>query len=115
METQWAHLVAGLPVGVLSLSPFAQTMRQRHATNPENVCWLGTCTKPNALTGAEREQALSGLAQSGWCEQDSRDAIEKTYEFDTFVEAFGWMTKVALVFSLPSTSVRCCSDDMGGC
>ena len=28
--------------------------------------------------------------------RDGRDAITKTYEFGNFVEAFGWMTRVAI-------------------
>ena len=47
------------------------------------------------LTGNEREQALSKL--SGWGEVDGRDAIERTYVFADFSEAWGFMSRVALV------------------
>ncbi len=37
---------------------------------------------------------LPGLA--GWAMVEGRDAIAKTFTFENFVEAFGWMTRVAL-------------------
>jgi len=48
------------------------------------------------LTGTEREEALDMLRDVGWAKVAGRDAIHKTYEFRNFVEAFGWMTRVAL-------------------
>ena len=39
----------------------------------------------------------SELASSGWAVTGGRDAIQKTYQFENFVSAFGWMTKVGLV------------------
>ena len=47
------------------------------------------------LTDAERAAMLPGL--TGWTLVEGRDAIEKTFVFGDFVEAFGFMTKVALV------------------
>ncbi|MEX2249142.1 MAG: 4a-hydroxytetrahydrobiopterin dehydratase, partial [Parvibaculum sp.] len=47
------------------------------------------------LTGKAREKALTGL--KGWTKVKGRDAIEKTYKFRNFNEAFGFMTRVALV------------------
>ena len=32
----------------------------------------------------------------GWRMVDGRDAVTKVYSFRNFVEAFGWMTRVAL-------------------
>jgi len=46
------------------------------------------------LKGLAREKALAGL--KGWTKVRGRDAIEKTYRFKDFNEAFGWMTRVAL-------------------
>ncbi len=46
------------------------------------------------LKGTAREKALAGL--KGWTKVRGRDAIEKTYRFKDFNEAFGWMTRVAL-------------------
>jgi 4a-hydroxytetrahydrobiopterin dehydratase len=47
------------------------------------------------LSGAARAEALAGLA--GWREVEGRDAIAKTFTFRDFGEAFGFMTRVALV------------------
>ncbi|MBF9034790.1 4a-hydroxytetrahydrobiopterin dehydratase [Rhodobacterales bacterium HKCCE2091] len=49
------------------------------------------------LEGAAREDALAPLKAAGWVETEGRDAIARTFEFKNFVEAFGWMTKVAIV------------------
>ncbi len=46
------------------------------------------------LTGAARSEALKGLA--GWTEVAGRDAIKKSFQFRTFAEAWGFMSKVAL-------------------
>jgi len=47
------------------------------------------------LTGEARKSALTGLP--GWSEVDGRDAIAKTFVFKDFNEAFGFMSRVALV------------------
>ena len=36
------------------------------------------------------------LAANGWNQSQDRDAISKAYKFKNFVEAFGWMTQIAL-------------------
>ena len=46
------------------------------------------------LEGADRAAALAKLA--GWKEVDGRDAIEKTFVFADFNEAFGFMARAAL-------------------
>lgn len=46
------------------------------------------------LKGAARDKALAEL--KGWEKVRGRDAIEKTYTFKDFSEAFGWMTRIAL-------------------
>ena len=46
------------------------------------------------LTGEARTEALQGL--DGWSEVDGRDAIRKTFQFKTFNQAFGFMTRAAL-------------------
>lgn len=46
------------------------------------------------LSDAERSAALSDL--SGWREAEDRDALVKDFTFKSFVEAFGFMTRVAL-------------------
>jgi len=47
------------------------------------------------LDAAARAAALKDL--HGWREDASRDAIVKTFVFGDFVQAFGFMTKAALV------------------
>ena len=47
------------------------------------------------LTDAEIDVALAGL--TGWEKPTGKSAIEKTFRFKNFVEAFGFMTKVALL------------------
>ena len=47
-----------------------------------------------ALIGVERAKALHGL--DGWTEAKGRDAITKTFQFKSFSQAWGWMSRVAL-------------------
>jgi 4a-hydroxytetrahydrobiopterin dehydratase len=49
------------------------------------------------LTGGAREAAVSTLTATGWVLGEDRDAITKTFKFGSFIEAFGWMTRMALV------------------
>lgn len=48
-----------------------------------------------ALNEAERAEALDGLPD--WDYEDGRDAITRTVQFADFIEAFGFMTQVALI------------------
>lgn len=47
------------------------------------------------LAGESRKTALGRL--SGWSEMPDRDAIAKTFTFKNFNEAFGFMTRAALI------------------
>jgi 4a-hydroxytetrahydrobiopterin dehydratase len=47
------------------------------------------------LSGAERAQALQALP--GWTPAAGREAITRTFVFKDFNEAFGFMTRAALV------------------
>ncbi|KAI8872454.1 transcriptional coactivator/pterin dehydratase [Ramicandelaber brevisporus] len=51
------------------------------------------------LTDSERATELAALfsAERGWAMVDQRDAIKKTFAFKSFVEAFSFMSGVALV------------------
>ena len=40
---------------------------------------------------------LAPLLANGWTRLHDRDAIAKTFTFRNFVEAFGWMTRAALI------------------
>ena len=44
------------------------------------------------LTDAE----IKPLLDAGWTLAEDGDAITKTFEFKNFVQAFGWMTQVAI-------------------
>ena len=46
------------------------------------------------LTGTERATALAEL--SDWTEVEGRDAIRKSFKFDSFTSAFGFMTMAAI-------------------
>ncbi len=47
------------------------------------------------LSDEARSEALAGLG--GWQEAGGRDAITKSFKFKDFNEAFGWMTRMAMV------------------
>ncbi|RMA43566.1 4a-hydroxytetrahydrobiopterin dehydratase [Rhodophyticola porphyridii] len=53
--------------------------------------------KPEKLSDAQRSTALAELTAHGWQVGEDRDAISKTFTFGDFNEAFGWMTRVALI------------------
>ena len=48
------------------------------------------------LSDTTRKTMLAPLLDAGWAMADDRDAIAKTFEFKSFVEAFGFMTRAAL-------------------
>lgn len=48
------------------------------------------------LSAETRGPLLDPLLKSGWRMIEERDAIAKTFEFENFVDAFGWMTRVAI-------------------
>jgi len=48
------------------------------------------------ISDEARATLLEPLLNTGWAMVEGRDAISKTYVFDDFVEAFGWMARVAI-------------------
>ncbi|CAG0910864.1 unnamed protein product, partial [Cyprideis torosa] len=48
------------------------------------------------LTADQRASLLGDFIATGWELVKERDAITKTFVFDDFNQAFGWMTRVAL-------------------
>ncbi|WP_420557771.1 4a-hydroxytetrahydrobiopterin dehydratase [Roseovarius sp.] len=48
------------------------------------------------LSDTARKTTLEPLLENGWAMVEGRDAIHKTYEFENFVEAFGFMTRCAI-------------------
>ena len=51
--------------------------------------------KPARLTDAERAEALAALPD--WRHDADRDALVRRFTFGDFAEAFGFMTRVALL------------------
>ncbi|PZQ97876.1 MAG: 4a-hydroxytetrahydrobiopterin dehydratase [Cereibacter sphaeroides] len=49
------------------------------------------------LTEAERSAELPALGAAGWGAVPDRDAIRKIWKFRNFVEAWGFMTRAAMV------------------
>lgn len=48
------------------------------------------------LDKAKRDTVLDELLDDGWALVDGRDAIERSFKFKNFNQAFGWMTRVAM-------------------
>ncbi|MFY0619775.1 4a-hydroxytetrahydrobiopterin dehydratase [Shimia sp.] len=48
------------------------------------------------LRGAIRAEVLDPLTSSGWEVSGDQSALKKTFQFDSFVQAFGWMTQIAI-------------------
>ncbi|WP_171101625.1 MULTISPECIES: 4a-hydroxytetrahydrobiopterin dehydratase [unclassified Ruegeria] len=48
------------------------------------------------LSTEARGPLLDPLFRNGWMMVEDRDALTKTFTFDDFVDAFGWMTRVAI-------------------
>ncbi|MGC3940030.1 4a-hydroxytetrahydrobiopterin dehydratase [Roseobacter sp. EG26] len=48
------------------------------------------------LSDETRGPLLEPLFATGWEMVEGRDAIAKTFSFRNFIEAFGWMTRVAM-------------------
>lgn len=49
------------------------------------------------LSAEDRAAALPVLASAGWAHDKARDAITRTFKFKNFVEAWRWMSAIALV------------------
>lgn len=47
------------------------------------------------MSDEARGLLLEPLLKTGWAIVPDRDAITRTFVFDSFVEAFGWMTRAA--------------------
>lgn len=47
------------------------------------------------LSEETRKPLLEPLFATGWSMDPHRDAIRKQFQFTNFIEAFGWMTRVA--------------------
>lgn len=49
------------------------------------------------LSDADRKTALPHLAETGWAAVPGKDAIRKVWKFRNFSQAWGFMTRAALV------------------
>jgi len=52
---------------------------------------------PNKLTQLERNDELLSLLNNDWKIVDNRNAIFKKFKFKSFIQAFSWMTSVAII------------------
>lgn len=48
------------------------------------------------LSDEARGPLLDPLFETGWTMVEGRDAIAKKFVFKNFIDAFGWMTRVAI-------------------
>ena len=69
-----------------SLSPTHYLTQDRHFSG-----------RVEKLAGEEREKYLSRIGSTGWKVQNDRDAIEKTFEFLDFSQAWSFMTRAGLL------------------
>lgn len=53
--------------------------------------------RPTKLSPDARTAAVSALTSSGWTETEGRDALHKAFKFRNFSEAWGFMSRAALV------------------
>ena len=48
------------------------------------------------LPFGERDASLAPLVENGWVLHSERDALVKEFKFKNFIDAFGWMARVAI-------------------
>ena len=48
------------------------------------------------LPFGERDALLAPLIENGWILHSERDALVKEFKIKSFIDAFGWMTRVAI-------------------
>jgi 4a-hydroxytetrahydrobiopterin dehydratase len=48
------------------------------------------------LSEGTRDMLLEPLLDSGWTLHGEKDALVKQFKFKNFIDAFGWMTRVAI-------------------
>ena len=58
---------------------------------------FGRRTFATKLVGGDRENYVSEIAATGWKVQSDRDAVEKTFEFLDFSQAWSFMSRSALL------------------
>lgn len=57
---------------------------------------MSTSAIKYSLSPEKKQSELVRLQKEGWSLQEDRDAIKKSYNFNNFIEAFAFMTAIAL-------------------
>ena len=65
------------------------------------------------LSEETRKTVLAPLFSTGWAMVEDRDAIVKTFKFNDFADAFGWMTRAAIWARCSSTAFASWTDPGG--
>mgnify|MGYP001086904116 CR=1 FL=1 len=100
MYTYWDHVMEKKPVAADGLPwsaiPAAEQPRYAKDMCPRTLDILARTVMINLHPDmpVERVKALKEL--HGWAEAKGRDAITKTFQFKSFSQAWGWMSRVAL-------------------
>ncbi len=65
---------------------------------PRNILRTARCMSavPTKLDGSARTDALDYFAKNNWALVTDRDAISKSFTFNNFIDAFSFMSAVAL-------------------
>ena len=77
----------------------ALVRRSNQSNGIKSSQWIRHLTSLS-LTKAQRENSIQRLCSrspSGWTELKERDALRKTFHFRDFNEAFGFMSRVAML------------------
>lgn len=67
-----------------------------HKISPVNTLKMSTYAKHIFNTPEEKEEAIQSALSSNWTKSPGKDAVAKTFIFKNFVQAFSFMTAVAL-------------------
>ncbi|VVC91559.1 unnamed protein product [Leptidea sinapis] len=93
-----AAVAGAVQSAIVSKSINSITSRTGPVARLVSVSPLSTKRKmADKLSKEQRDTDLSPLLKAGWKIQDNRDAIEKEFLFKNFNEAFGFMSRVALL------------------
>ncbi|UMM11597.1 hypothetical protein L5515_000802 [Caenorhabditis briggsae] len=98
MRTSFSLLLHRLQTSVrfLSTSSLSSSLPSTSHRLFSSTIAVSARKKMPLLTESERTEQLSGLKSAGWKLVEGRDAIQKTFMFKDFNEAFGFMTRVGL-------------------
>ncbi|XP_027681300.2 pterin-4-alpha-carbinolamine dehydratase 2 isoform X2 [Chelonia mydas] len=86
----------GLRLALVGARLAATAGARQGGSGPGSRSLSAMSSQSHWLTTEERTQVLLDLKASGWSELGERDAIYKEFNFKTFNQAFGFMTRVAL-------------------